>query len=161
MCLIFCLSNLKKIHPFKEKAVGVVSVKQSREVIIFTSSIMDPNKTPVSRIQKRFCRKSNRSYYTPIGKENWDPDFVNYPGGGRRNKNDESPESFNASPSVSEERQLNEFTSTMERNCKNPAASKHDIRMTNSNTRTIAMRGAVKLMPSFSVWNEDECICRD
>jgi hypothetical protein len=124
---------------------------------------MDPNKTPVSRIQKRFGRKSNRSYYTPTGKENWDPDFVDYPDE-RRNKNDESPESYTLSPTGPEERLYNESTSTIERNGKHRVGSKHDSRMSNMKTRSKALEGAVKLSSSnsfFSVWEEEECICRD
>lgn len=124
---------------------------------------MDPNKTPLSRIQKRFGRKSSRSYYTPTGKENWDPDFMDSPDE-RRNKNDESPESYTLSPSGPEERLYNESTPKIERNGKDRVASRHDSGMTNLKTHSIALKGAVKSSLSnstFSVWEEDECIRRD
>ena len=122
---------------------------------------MDPNKTPLSRIQKRFGRKS-RTYYTPTGKENWDPDFVDYPE--RRNKNDESPESYTLSPTGPEERLYYESTPKIDRNGKFRVASKHDSRLANMKTRSISLKGAVKLSSSnstFSVWEEENCICRD
>jgi hypothetical protein len=114
---------------------------------------MDQNKTPLDRIQKRFHRKSNRSYYTPSGKENWDPDFADY------TKGNESPTSSIASPaSSSGEREMNESTPRMESNGRNRGTSKHNIRKTYKDTRKTAGRGEAELSPLisiFSVW-EDE-----
>ena len=101
--------------------------------------------------QKRFRRKFNRSYYTPSGKENWDPDFVDY------TKGNESPTSSIASPASSGEREMNESTPRMESNGRN-RTSKHDTRKTYKDTRTTAVRGAAELSPSsstFLVWKDE------
>ncbi|KAL3763591.1 hypothetical protein ACHAW5_009592 [Stephanodiscus triporus] len=122
---------------------------------------MDQNKTPPGRIQQRFRRKSNRSYYTPIGKENWNPDFIDYPGE-RCTKSNRSPASSNVSPAGSEEREIDESTPRMESYGRNRSASSHSMRKTYENkiTRKMAVRGAMKFSPSnscFHVWEDEEC----
>ncbi len=115
---------------------------------------MDQNKTPLGRIQKRFCRKSNRSYYTPSGKENWDPDFVD------NTKSDESPTSGIASPTGSGEREMNESTPRMVSNGRNRGAIKHNFQKTSKDTRKTAVRGPVEFSPSgstFPLWEDEVC----
>jgi hypothetical protein len=113
---------------------------------------MDQNKTPRDRIEKRFRRKSNRSYYTPSGKENWDPDFID------NTKGDESPTTSVASPASSGEREMNESTPRMESNGRNRGKSKQNVQKSYKDTRKTAGRGEAELSPSisiFPVW-EDE-----